>query len=336
MKYAAITNISYYFPEKVEDNVDARLIRKTGIESRHIASSDETAADLAVCAVRKLFNQGVDPSHIDFLLFCTQSPDYFLPTTACVLQARLGLSSSCGALDYNLGCSGYIYGVSLAKGLIETGQVSNVLLITAETYSKYINAEDHAVRPLFGDAASATLIQGVDAEQNTLKGFVFGTDGKGKENLIVKAGGARYPSRMTEEVYSVDAYGNRHTNFELSMNGYNIMQFSAKVVPEALERILSKTHLLKENIDYYVFHQANKFMLEFLKEKCDLGEKPFWNDVSKYGNTVSNSIPIALADLVQTCDKNRLANVVTIGFGVGLSWAGCVIDLRFMNVISGD
>ena len=136
---AYITNIAYILPKKVEDSPVNRLTKKTGIFHRHIAAEDETAADLACQAAEKLFAQGAERTKVDYLLLCTQSPDYILPTTACILQKRLGLSVHCGALDFNLGCSGYVYGLGLAKGLIESGQAEHILLMTAETYNKYIN-----------------------------------------------------------------------------------------------------------------------------------------------------------------------------------------------------
>ena len=153
---AYITHIEYELPKNIEENPKNRLTKKTGIYSRHICTENEIASDLAYRAAEKLFAKGFDKSKIDYLILCTQSPDYYLPTTACILQDKLGLPKTCGAFDYNLGCSGYIYGLSIAKGLIESAQAENVLLITAETYSKYINPKDNTVLPLFGDAATAT------------------------------------------------------------------------------------------------------------------------------------------------------------------------------------
>src|SRR5438132_4782678 len=176
----------------------SQILGKTGVAVRSIAAADECASDLGVAAAKHLLESGVcSPEEIDFLLLCTQSPDYFLPTTACLLQDRLGLPTTAGALDFNLGCSGYVYGLSLAKGLIETGQAANVLLLTADTYSKFLHPGDRSVRSLFGDAAAATLVQ---ARRDPPPGdlpwigpFVFGTDGSGRDNLIVAAGGLRRP-----------------------------------------------------------------------------------------------------------------------------------------------
>ena len=325
---AYITRLAYYLPEIVEENEEARLRKKTGILRRHICPADMTAADLSVQAAEKVLAGGYDREKIDFLLYCTQSPDYPLPSTACILQNRLGLAKYCGALDFDLGCSGYIYGLGLAKGLIESGQAKNVLLLTSETYTKYIHPDDHAVRPLFGDAATATMISAVEADISGINGLVYGTDGSGADKLIVPVGGMRQRYQSTPVTETRDKYGNVRTNQNLYMDGGAIMDFALDVVPRTVEQILVKTGFRKEEIDYYVFHQANKFILKSLQMICGLTERPYWNDVAEYGNTVSNSIPIALADIMKMEKVTALRNVMLIGFGVGLSWGGCVVDLR--------
>lgn len=324
---AYITAMAYVLPEKVEENTDRRLLRKTGILRRHICPEDMTAADLAEQAAEKLFSRGVDRNSVEFLIFCTQSPDYPLPTTACLLQERLHLPVSTGALDFNLGCSGYVYGLGMAKGLIETGQAKKVLLLTAETYSKYIHPEDHATRFVFGDAATATLLSATGTETEGLRAFAYGSDGSGGEKLIVPVGGMRNRFADTDEETVTDNHGNLRTNRNLYMDGAGIMNFALDTVPGTLEKILSKADLQREDVDCYVFHQANRFMLNYLQQKCGLMEYPYWNDVEEYGNTVSNSIPIALVDVLRSKDKRCLKNVLLIGFGVGLSWGGCVVDL---------
>ena len=325
---AYITKIEYVLPENKVDNPKNRLTKKTGILSRHICAEDEIASDLAIRAAEKLLSEKIDRSTIDFFILCTQSPDYYLPTTACVLQDKLGLSNDCGAFDYNLGCSGYIYGLSIAKGLIESGQARKVLLLTAETYSKYINPKDNTVYPLFGDAATATIIEAVDCEKSGLEGFVLGTNGAGYQNLIVPVGGMRQRMQSTELTEQTDEYGNYRTNRDLYMHGSAISDFALDVVPKTVEKILAKTGMGKADVDYYVFHQANKFMLQFLQMKCDLLDYPYWNDVKEYGNTVSCSIPIALVDMLEANkDTKKINKVMSIGFGVGLSWGGCIIDL---------
>lgn len=326
---AYIRAITAYLPGNIEENDKSkRLTKKTGIYQRHIVGDKECASDLAFNAAENLINKhNIQRSSIDFIVLCTQSPDYFLPTTACILQKRLGLSQKCGAFDFNLGCSGYIYGLSIAKGLIETGQAKQVLLLTAETYSKYIHPEDETVRPLFGDAATATLITAEQVEKAGIHSFVFGTDGAGAEHLIVPAGGLRNPAATTEQLEQVDDSGNKRTNFNLFMNGSEIGKFALEVVPDTVAQILQQTGFAKTDINYYVFHQANKFMLEFLQQKCELQGLPFWNHPEQCGNTVSCSIPLAVAQMLEQCDEQSLERVMTIGFGVGLSWGGCIIDL---------
>lgn len=328
---AYIANIAYFLPELIEDNEGSFLREKTGIVSRHICADGSTAADMAVLAAENLFEKGFAREEIDFLLLCTQSPDYFLPSTACILQERLHLGRHVGALDFNLGCSGYIYGLGLAKGLIESGQVKSVLLLTAETYSKYINPKDHAVRPLFGDAAAATLIVGRAAEKSGIRSLVYGTDGGGAEHLMVSVGAMRQRYEDVPLQETVDGYGNVRTNRDLRMNGGAIMDFSIRAVPKVVQSILEREGLQKEEIDYYVFHQANRFMLDRLQRKCGLQGLPYWNDVKNYGNTVSNSLPIALTDLMSQERDVQLEKVMLVGFGVGLSWGGCMVDLSMVT-----
>lgn len=324
---AYIAAITYILPTKIEDNTNRRLRNKTGIFHRHICPDDMTAADMAQEAAEQLFNSSVQRENIDFLLFCTQSPDYPLPTTACLLQEKLQIPQSAGALDFNLGCSGYIYGLGLAKGLIETGQANHILLLTAETYSKYIHPEDHATRSVFGDAATATLVEATDCDAEGMRAFVYGSDGSGAEQLIVPAGGMRNPFSETVLEERTDVHGNQRGNRNLFMDGAAIMEFALNVVPETVEKILDKASLQKSDVDYYVFHQANHFILDYLRRKCDLTDYPYWDDVSEYGNTVSNSIPIALTDLLKKERRHRLETIMLIGFGVGLSWGGCLVDL---------
>lgn len=328
---AYIKKIAYYLPEKIEENAANRLTEKTGIYRRHICAADETALNLAVRAARKLLVTTELTQSIDYLILCTQSPDYYLPTTACLLQNELGLATTIGATDINLGCSGYVYGLGLAKGLIESGQAQNVLLVTAETYSKRINDKDNAVKPLFGDAAAATLIVGEDTEADGIEALVYGTDGSGASKLIIPVGGTRNPYDKTELVTTTDARGNTRTNRDLYMNGSGIMKFALENVPPLVKKVLNKANLSRDAIDYYVFHQANKFMLDYLQEKCELMALPYWNAVREYGNTGSNSIPIALADMLQANDCKKLKRVMIAGFGVGLSMAGAIINLEKME-----
>jgi 3-oxoacyl-[acyl-carrier-protein] synthase-3 len=332
VKYAAIGPIAVYLPEKIETNAqlqeenpkwDMNLIyTKTGIAQRHIAEEDQCASDLGVLAAEKLFAENnIDPASVDFLLFCTQTPDYPLPTTACLIQDRLGLPTNCGALDFNLGCSGFIYGLSLADGLIRSGVAKRVLFITAETYSKYIAPDDRSIRTIFGDGAAATIIEAND--QPTLSGFQFGTDGSGADTLLATEGGARP---------ECDAHQPRHRKrwkSKLYMDGPSLINFTVGAIPQLVENILSVANKTKEEIDLYLFHQATKKMLDQLRERLDLQEEEMPLALENYGNTVSATIPILIHDLRQQEQLKPNATHLIVGFGVGWSWGGCVWqDLR--------
>jgi 3-oxoacyl-[acyl-carrier-protein] synthase-3 len=302
-----------------------KIQSKTGIVQRHIARPDECSSDLAVAAAHKLFSSGAcQPAQVDYVLLCTQSPDYFLPTTACLLQDRLGLPTHCGALDFNLGCSGFVYGLGLAKGLLETGQARNILLFTAETYSKFIHPADKSVRTLFGDAAAVTLVSGVNSAEDLIGDFVFGTDGSGAKNLIVPTGGMRHRDTSASELVK-DESGNARTINNLYMNGPEIFNFTLRVVPETVGRLLTKSGKSLENIDLFVFHQANQYMLEHLRKKLKVPIEKFCISMSQCGNTVSSSIPIALKQAQQTGTLLPGHVVMALGFGVGYSWAGAIV-----------
>lgn len=304
-------------PDKVES--------KTGIRQRRIAETGEMASDLAVAAALKLFASGVcSPSEVDFVLLCTQSPDYLLPTTACLVQHRLGIPTSAGALDINLGCSGFIYGLSLAKGLIETGQARTILFLTADTYSKFLHPGDRSVRSIFGDGAAATLIRATDASSG-IGPFVFGTDGSGGPNLIVPTSGLREPRTEESAAPVTDASGNTRTGDNLFMNGSEIFAFTLKEVPRAVNALLAKCGATADDVDLFVFHQANEFMLEHLRKKMKIPPEKFLVYLRDVGNTVSSTIPIALHDALRTGRVKPGTRLVLVGFGVGYSWAACML-----------
>ena len=321
-------------PENVLDNEQLaseyegwpaeKILSKTGIRTRHIAAPDECASDLAVRAARKLMDDlSLDASAVDFLLYCTQTPDYILPTTACVVQHRLGLPVSCGALDFNLGCSGYVYGLGLAKALIESGQARTILLLTADTYSKLLNPADKSVRTIFGDAAAATLI--VADERETLMGpFVYGTDGAGAENLIVPTGGMRRRPVCDASLIPDDS-GNARTVNDLYMNGAEIFNFTLRMVPEAVTQLLTKAGVDQDSVDLFVFHQANRFMLDHLRRKLKIPAEKFVIAMEDVGNTVSSSIPIALQHAATGGQLKSGQLVMLVGFGVGYSWGATLM-----------
>jgi beta-ketoacyl-acyl-carrier-protein synthase III len=308
------------FPEWSVD----KIADKVGINTRFVASENETSSDLAIKAAEKLFleNPNINKEDIDFVLFCTQSPDYFLPTSACIIQNKLGLPTTCGALDFNLGCSGYIYGLSLAKGLVLGGIANNVLLLTGETYSKYLHPKDKGNRTIFGDAGSATLISTEGFAE--IGNFSLGTDGKGAENLIVKTGGLRCKSPMNDLTF--DEKANPTSSDYLYMNGSEIFNFTIEAVPELVKNTLLKNKLTNDEIEGFVFHQANKFMLNFLRKKLKINEEKFHYYMSEVGNTVSSTVPIVLYEKLKNGELH--GNILLGGFGVGYSWGGCVINIK--------
>lgn len=300
-----------------------KILAKTGIAVRHVADGCETAGDLAELAARKLFKEkNVDPAAIDFILLCTQSPDYKLPSTACILQHKLGIPTSAGALDYDLGCSGYVYGLALAKGLIAGCMAKRVLLLTAETYTKYIHPMDKSARTIFGDGAAATLID--DAVASQIGQFVFGTDGSGAEMLMVETGGTRAAVDPSAEEIA-DGSGNLRTRNHLHMVGADIFNFTLDVVPGAIDEICEKNGVSFGDIDLFVFHQANRFMLETLRKVTGIPADKFYIDLKDVGNTVSSTIPIALLRAEKSGVLHEGMKVMVMGFGVGLSWGATII-----------
>lgn len=335
---AAIKAIKSFLPEGKLTNEQlaeefgdwhaGQILSKTGVSVRGVAGANETASDLGVAAGKRLFESGAcAPEEIDFLLFCTQSPDYFTPTSACVMQDRLGLKTSCGAIDFNQGCSGYVYGLALAKSLIEAGTASRVLLVTADTYTKFINRRDRSIRTLFGDGAAATLVTSVDAESEMIGPLVLGTDGRGANEIIVPAGGLRCPPTADTAIEKEDDAGNWRSAENLYMNGADVFSFALRTVPPAIDQLLQKSGLAMDQVDFFVLHQANKFILERLRGKMKIPAEKFWIDMENCGNTVSSTIPIALESAIEQKRVNPGDRVALVGFGVGYSWGAAMIRI---------
>lgn len=332
---AYIKAIEYYLPEKIITNADIarkfpewteeKIFEKVGIRERHVCGENETALDMAFRACEKLFGKNEDlKKEIDYILLCTQSADYKLPTSACILQSRLELSTNIGALDFNLGCSGYEYGLSLAKGLVVGGMAKNVLFVTAESYSKYIHPEDKGNISIFGDAATATVVSTDGFAE--ICDFVFGTDGAGCNDLIVRTGGSKYP----EQLHEITKDENEHTvsSDHLYMDGGSVFSFTLKQVPKMIRTLLEKANFSMDDIDLFVFHQANAYMLEFLRKKLKIENGKFYYCIENVGNTVSNTVPIALCNALKDGTLKNKKNVMLAGFGVGLSWSSCALRLK--------
>ncbi|MDB8998131.1 ketoacyl-ACP synthase III [Parabacteroides distasonis] len=332
---AFIKAISYYLPEKVVTNEELlkefpewsvdKVAAKVGVNLRHVAGENETAGDLAEKAALKLFEEHhIDPKSIDFLLLCTQSSDHFLPSTACILQDRLGIPTSAGAFDYNLGCSGCVYGMAVAKGLIAGSIAKNVLLLTAETYNKYLHHSDKSNRSIFGDGAAACLISnGGFAEIGEM---TLGTDGSGAKHLIVETGAARHKAATGKE--TTDDDGHIHRDDYLYMDGSAIFNFTLDAVPTMMKDILEKNQIEKDDVDYYVFHQANKFMLNTIRKVCVLPKEKFYVKLNETGNTVSSTVMIGLKQCLDAGAIKPGMTVMVTGFGVGLSWGGTILKFK--------
>lgn len=331
---ARVSAVAYALPtgqlsneQLVQEHPDwnvAKLSKSIGIRNRWVTGPEEFSSHLAVKAAQKLFElHSIDPASIDYLILCTQTPDFPLPTTACIVQPQIGLRNDAGALDITLGCSGYIYGLALAKGLIESGQVRNVLLITVDTVSKLANDQDKSTRPIFGDGAAATLVVG-DENHDGLEGFVLRTDGSGGAHLVVPNGGLR----RGDEFSPASAVSERElesNGFDLYMDGLEIFNFTLRVVPECVDDVLESAGLAKDDVDLFIFHQANGFLIEHLRKKLEIPVERFVVALEDYGNTSSASIPIALADAVADGRVVPGSRIMLVGFGVGLSWGGVLV-----------
>lgn len=330
---AYIKATSYYLPEKVLTNEDLvkefpewtvdKIAGKIGVSSRHISAEDETAGDMAIKAAEKLFSEGeVKREEIDFIILCTQSPDYFLPSTACVIQDRLGLSTSCGAFDIDLGCSGYEYGLATAKGFIVAGIARNVLLLTAETYTKHLHPKDKGNRTIFGDGASATVVS-TDGFAR-IGEFSLGTDGRGAKDLIHVSGGWRRNKPLNDLTF--DENQNPHSSDYLFMDGKAIFDFTADAVPVMVADVLKKNNLTLDDVDLVVFHQANKYMINYLRKLIGIDKEKFYICLDTVGNTVSSTIPIALCEARK--EGKLKGKVLLAGFGVGFSYGATVISIN--------
>jgi len=333
MTEAYIKAISYYLPEKVVTNEELveefpewtveKIAAKVGVNERHIAADDETAGDMAVKVAEKLFvEHKIDKSKVDFIILCTQSPDYFLPSTACIIQDTLGISTQCGAFDINLGCSGYEYGLAVAKGLIVAGIAKNILFLTAETYNKHLHPRDKGNRTIFGDGSSATIVSTEGFAK--IGEFSLGTDGKGAESLIHKTGAWRHIKPANDLIF--DENLNPHSSDFLFMDGKAIFDFTADAVPAMVEDVLKKNNLTMDQTDLVVFHQANKFMINYLRKLIDIDKEKFYIYLDKVGNTVSSTIPIALCEAQK--EGKLHGKILIAGFGVGFSYGATLLTIE--------
>ncbi|NIK76089.1 3-oxoacyl-[acyl-carrier-protein] synthase-3 [Paenibacillus castaneae] len=310
-----------------------KISRMTGVKSFYRVSEDQTTSDLCILAAERLLTSlEWDKSNIDGVIFVSQTPDYVLPATACVIQAKLGLSEECIAFDINLGCSGYVYGMMVAAQLIQTGNLKRVLLLVGDTISKIISPEDRSVNFLFGDAGSATALE---FERNVSGiSVVAGTDGTGEKNLITPARGFRNIRTGDANIRKQATDGNIRSEEDLYMNGSEIFNFTLDRVPQLVANILETHGWETDDVDYLVLHQANKFILDYLANKMDIEKKKILSNIEEYGNTSSASIPLLITTLLRDrVLSNKPVNLCLVGFGVGYSWAASALTVQGLKCV---
>ncbi len=304
---------------------DAQKINDlTGIRRRHITDANICTSDLCYAAALQLLSDlECNVATIDVLVMVTQTPDYILPATSCALHGRLNLPKSCSAFDLNLGCSGYVYGLWVVSQLLASGHLKRALLLVGDTISKLASPQDRSVAPLFGDAGTATLLEYDPSAAEMV--FVMGTDGSGESHLIVPAGGFRNPRSSSTSERTAREGGNLRSDEDLYMNGNEIFAFTLREVPTMLESLLEAAGWSKDTPDAYVFHQANRFMLEHLSKRMKLPTDRVLYALQEFGNTSSASIPLTLVDQPPSSLKDGTSKLVLAGFGVGFSWAGVTL-----------
>ncbi len=345
-----INAISYYLPEKSLSNSDIiedyknycdptqyvetteeDLVNQCGITKRFAAEIDETAKDIGNKSAVKFFKEWeIDKSTIEYLIFVSDALDYKGPTTACVMQFDLGLPETCAAIDVLHGCTGFIYGLSLAKALISSGQVNNVLVVTADTPTKVVHPADIDLRAIFSDAGASTLVSNqkiYNCLNFEITNFIFGTDGKGEKNLFVERSATKNPADVAWLKQFEHIPGGLRRG-RMKMNSPQIFLFALRKVPVLIDQVLKKNNLSFEEIDYFVLHQANGQMLEFIRKKLKIPQEKFIINIEKVGNTVSATIPIALKDMIDEQKTIQKGNRILIGgFGIGYSWGATILTV---------
>jgi 3-oxoacyl-[acyl-carrier-protein] synthase-3 len=329
-----ILDIEYALPDKVLTNEglqgehpdwDMHNVQiKSGVKERHIVSDGETAFDLAKQACDKLFFEGrQNKSDIDAIIFCTQSPDYIMPSNAFLLHEYLALNENVLAFDYTLACSGYVYGLAIARALIVSGTATKVLLATGDTYSRYINLGDRSARVLFGDGVAVTLITASETEEG-IRDLMLATSGKHHRKFYIPAGGSRLP-KIHNPISEIDASGNVRTENDIHMDGMGVWSFIQSTVPLQIRALMERNSLSDDDIDLFVFHQASKMTIESLRRALRLPESKVYLNIARTGNLVSASLPVALKNAL---DEGRIQSgnlILMSGFGVGLSWGSMLV-----------
>ena len=337
----AIKGVAACVPKQRESNLDydrisekerKKLIKTTGVEFRRIAKKEETAADLSFQAADQLIKDlGWNKEDISVLINITQTPDYLIPSTAIILQNRLGLSTNCLAFDINLGCSGYVYGLSVIAKMLDGQNIKKGLLLAGDKSSHPVNIEDKSTYPLFGDAGSATAIEFVQGAAPM--SFKMNSDGAGYEAIIVRAGGLRSPASEENLKVNQISEGIARAANELELNGLDVFSFATTKVPKQIKELFQHTNQEVKDIDFFLFHQANKLMNELIRKKLKIEPEKTPYSLVEFGNTSSASIPLTMVVGLKEDFKKEL-KLLLAGFGVGLSWASAIVETN--NIICSD
>lgn len=304
-----------------------KFSKMTGVQQFHRVAPSQTTADLCQAAAEKLIlDLKWDKSTVDGIIFLSQTPDYVIPATACVLQHKLGLPTTSFAFDVNLGCSGYVYGIWLAAKMLDKNSCKRILLLNGDVSSTSISPEDTSVCLLFGDAGVATAVE--YQEQSGKSSFILGTDGSGYQHLIIPGGGARNRRNSDTSIRRIDHDGIVRAQDDLYMNGIEIFNFTLRVVPDLINSIREAQGWTDNDVDYYAFHQANRFLLEQLIRKLEIDQGKLPINIGEYGNTSSATIPLVLIDILKNRHQNSRLNLVLAGFGIGLSWGAAALNME--------
>jgi 3-oxoacyl-[acyl-carrier-protein] synthase III len=316
-------NIDYPYLNKEDIN---KLIELTGIQQRRVAPAGMCTSDLCLAAAEKLISElQWQKSEIEVLVFVSQTPDYILPITAPILQDKLGLPKSCIAFDVPLGCSGYVYGLSITAGMMKASGLKKGLLLCGDTITKYISTGDKSAKPLFGDAGSATALA-CTGDSDDVMHFDLGTDGSGYKTIMIPDGGTRNPVTKESLEDKIIEEGISRNNCQLVLEGMDVFSFGITTVPKAVAGLMEHFSLNTDNVDYFVFHQANLMMNKMIVKKLKLPPIKVPYSLQYFGNTSSATIPLTIVSQLRDAVTNGNKKLVLCGFGVGLSWGTVYIE----------
>jgi 3-oxoacyl-[acyl-carrier-protein] synthase-3 len=331
-----IEGISASVPSHIESNYDLdilepserqKLIASIGVENRRVSLEGMTSSDLCFCAAKNLLNSlNWDKKSVECLIFVSQTPDYILPSTSCILQDRLGLSTECFAIDISLGCSGWVYGMAAISSMMKSGKFKRGLLLAGEAGSKLVSPYDRSAKPLFGDAGTATAISNDDSSD----GFIFHTsiDGSGKDAIMVPGGMFRRPVSQSSFEYHEFDNGIKRNELNIVLNGMDVFSFAISEVPKSIKALLEYASLSLDDVDFFILHQANKMINETVRNKLKIPKDKMLYSLKDYGNTSSASIPLTIVAQDSDLYKSKTLKCIASGFGVGLSWASIYFTLK--------